>query len=273
MAARDIRPSSVVAVLAALTAALLLRSWLQLRLGNGGMAATLAADLSYLPVPAVLTVLLFPLWRREKTFLAEQFRLDVLNLRLILRALAIGLLIRVLWWCQLVAGISFGVYASADAGAAVGPVFAFRCSSPNIVLLGFFVMAVLVPLIEELVHRAYVQTAFARHGAFVSIVLASIVFALFHRTGSWPLVFLIGLVLGFLYWSTGSLWASVISHATYNALVQVDWRCLSGQWNPPMEDIPAVVPGISATALAVIALALLVHNLRGIATEAPAAPR
>lgn len=273
MTVREIRPVTIFAVLIALSAALIARSWLQVHLRQTGLSATVAADLSYLLVPATLVLFLFPLWTSEKGFIVDQLRASALTWRLALRAIVIGLLIRLLWWSQLIAGTSFGVYSSPDDDAVVGPVFSFQCASPGIVLLGVAVMALLVPIIEEFVHRAYVQTALQERGAFVAILVSALAFAFFHRQGSWPFVFLAGVVLGVQYWVTGNLWSSLISHATINGLIQVDWRCLSGQWNPPAAEIPVLAPGFAAAAMFVAGLIALLSILRAMATEAPLAPR
>ena len=42
------------------------------------------------------------------------------------------------------------------------------------------------------------------------------------------IVFLMGVVLGTQFWNTRTLWTTIVTHATYNGLVQFDWRCLTG---------------------------------------------
>lgn len=273
MTAREIRPVTVFRVLIALTAALVLRSWLQIQLRQSGHDPAIAADLSYLVVPVILIVLLSPLWASEKDFLADQFRLSDLSWRIAFRAIAIGLTIRLMWWSQLVAGVSFGIYAATNTDAVVGPVFSFQCAAPWVVLLGFVVMGLLVPVIEEIVHRGYVQTALCKRGPIVAILSSALVFAVFHSPGSWSFALLAGIAFGAQYWVTGNLWSSCISHATVNGLIQVDWRCFSGQWNPLAADIPLMGPGLAAIAFLVGGFVALLFLLRKTATEAPLAPR
>jgi membrane protease YdiL (CAAX protease family) len=253
-------------------AALIARSWLQLRLLRDGMPPSVTADVSFLIVPPILLLLLFPLWKSEKQFLANLFRRWDLTWRLALNALAIGVLIRLTFWCQLIAGVSFGVYQSVDPEANVGPVFSFQCESPSVVVLGFVVMAVLVPLIEEVTNRGYFQTALQRRGAVFAVLVSALIFTVFHRIGSWPFVFFCGLLLGTQFWVTRSLWASLISHATINGLAQLDWRCLSGQWNPRIDDIPVWTPGIVSITALFACLFGIVFLLRKIATEAKHRP-
>jgi hypothetical protein len=273
MAAHTISRTTLVAVLIAIIAALTARSWLQIHLTEGGMQKLVAADLSYLVVPPVLILLLFPLWRSEKSFLANQFSRKDLTWKLALTAIAIGVLIRLLWWSQLIAGASFGVYSSPDPDAIVGPIISFQCNSPEHVFLGFFVMVGLVPLIEEIINRGYVQTALRHRGFIIAVIISSMVFALFHRFSSWPSVFLAGLILGSEYFLTRSLWMSLISHATVNGLIQIDWRCLSIIWNPASDELPLLATGTAALALMTTSLLILAILLRRLATGTNELPR
>lgn len=265
---KTISRTTLIAVLVAMTAALVARSVLQVQLLNDGVQRYLAADISYLLVPVVMACLLFPLWRTERPFLAAQFQLSDLSGRIVVRALTIGLLIRIIWWCQLVAGTSFGIYQSTESAAVVGPVFSFQCAAPAVVALGVLVMAVLTPAIEETVNRGYVLSALQRRGFLVSVIVSALVFAVFHRLGSWPFAFFAGLVLGTQYWSAKSLWPSLITHATVNGLILIDWRCLSGQWNPRLEDLPVVQPGLTAMVIGIACLGVLFVMLRKMATGA-----
>ena len=265
---KTISRTTLIAVLVAMTAALVARSVLQVQLLNDGVQRYLAADISYLLVPVVMACLLFPLWRTERPFLAAQFQLSDLSGRIVVRALTIGLLIRIIWWCQLVAGTSFGIYQSTESAAVVGPVFSFQCAAPAVVALGVLVMAVLTPAIEETVNRGYVLSALQRRGFLVSVIVSALVFAVFHRLGSWPFAFFAGLVLGTQYWSAESLWPSLITHATVNGLILIDWRCLSGQWNPRLEDLPVVQPGLIAMVIGIVCLGVLFVMLRKMATGA-----
>lgn len=272
MTTRLVSRITLTAVLVSTTAALIARAWLQVHLLQDGVSPTLAEDLSYLVVVPVLVFLLFPLWLGQKSFLRNQFRRVDLTWRVALQAFAIGLVLRLLWWSQLVAGISFGVYSSNNPNAIVGPLFSFQCAAVPNVILGFFVMAIMVPLIEEVVHRGYVMSALRHRGLFISVLISALVFMVLHKFSSWPFAFFGGLVFGLQYWTTQSLWPSLISHATVNGLIQLDWHCLSGQWNP-QAGVPLMMPGLLATAALVAGLAALVYLLRQTATGAHKAPR
>lgn len=249
-------------VLLATTAALVARSWLQVTLRDQGMLPSTAADLSYLVVPLVLLVLLFPCWRTDKNYLAGLFRQQHLSCRIVARAVLIGVLLRVVAWCELLASVSFGRYVNADANAIVGPSFGFDCPAAELLMLGVLVMILLVPLIEEIVHRGIVMGAFDNLAPVITILLSAIIFMVFHKPGSWIFSGFAGVVFGMLFWSTRSLWSGLIAHATVNGLIQIDWRCLSGHWNPKVETLPLIVPGIAALAVGLFSVALIVLILR-----------
>ena len=125
-AKRSIR-APIVAILVILTAALFARSFLQLRLQERGVDADFAKDLSYLVVPVILGILMFPILRDNKTFLLGLCRRKYLTLRLVATAIAIGVLMRTAWWCQLVVRVSFGISVDPDPAALAGPSFSFGC--------------------------------------------------------------------------------------------------------------------------------------------------
>ena len=122
------RPAAknVFAALVATTAALFARSWLQVELLRDGLQKDYAADLSYLAVFPILLVLMFPIWRLDKAYLVEQFRPSMLSASIILRAVAVGILLRVLWWSMTIAGVAFGIFRNNDPLAIEGPLFSFQ---------------------------------------------------------------------------------------------------------------------------------------------------
>jgi membrane protease YdiL (CAAX protease family) len=267
MSLGNVTTRTLVAVLVALFAALIFRTWLQLELLETGMERFFAADLSYLIVPPALALILFPLWRSEKPFLASRLRLQDLTLRIAFQGIAIGFLLRLFWWSQVVAGVSFGLYSSSDPNATIGPEFSFHCSSPIVAGLGIVVMAILVPLIEEVIHRGYVVSYLQRHGPVIAIVISAIAFTVLHVPSTWWFAFLTGLVFGYLYWKTHTLWLSLLAHMTINGLIQLDWRCLKGAWSPPGNDLPLLVPGVISTITMLACIAGVVTLLLKVAAE------
>ena len=253
---------NIVAVLIASTAALVGRSWLQVSLQDGGLDGQYAADVSYLIVPPILLLLLFPVIRSNRAEIRQQFPVAGLNTRMVLYAIALGVLLRLAWWCQLVAGVSFGVYRGDGSGTINGPLFEFQCPPGHEIALGFLVMAILVPIIEEVIHRGFIQSALYRYGPWAAIAGSAVVFTIFHPPGNWGFVFLAGVVFGTQYWLTKSLWSSLTTHTTINGLVQLDWRCVQGQWTPPASDLPMVAPGVLALVFSAVSIATIVAILR-----------
>lgn len=264
--------TNLLAILVATTAALVARAWIQVELIARGAAKDHAADLSYLVVPLILVVLLYPVWRRHGRFIIGLFHVGQLSLGHVLEAISIGVLLRLAAWSQLIMGVSFGWYRNSDPSAVVGPTFAFDCPAPTVMLLGAAVMVVLVPLIEETINRGLVQSWLEHYGVGISIIASTLVFTLGHRPSAWHFVFLAGLVFGIQFWQTRTIWCSLISHATVNGLIQVDWRCLHGRWNPPASDIPLWGPGlvsIATFALAVVSIGLLLWRKKAGVRSAP----
>lgn len=237
----------LLAVIVASMAALIFRSWIQVEMRSAGMQNDYAADLSYLVVPPVLAILLFPIWRGQRAFLAGLFKCNALTVSLALKAVAIGFLLRLAEWSQLIAGVSFGWYRNTDPAAVTGPTFSFGCPDANVLILGIVVMVMIVPLVEETIHRGLIQSWLEKQGAVVAIGASALLFMLAHRPSTWDFAFLAGIVLGIQYWRARSLWPSLITHATLNGLIQLDWRCVRGQWNPPATELPMWGHGILGT--------------------------
>ena len=88
--------------------------------------------------------------------------------------------------------------------------------------LGLLTVAVLGPVAEELLFRGGVQTDISRRyshqGWFVPIAFSALVFSLVHMNpAQMPAAAILGLVLGFAYWWTGSLVAPILIHVFNNS--------------------------------------------------------
>lgn len=261
-------PSNTLAlVVVATIAALVIRAMIRVQLRNQGLADPLAADIAYLLVPLVILVLTFPVWRSLRAYASTLYRRSDLTMHVVMQAVAIGLLMRVAWWAVTVSRVAFGWLT--ESVESYGPTFSWQCPAPAFFVLGIVVMAILVPLIEEIVHRGFVFRATLRWGAPTALFFSSAVFALFHESFSWPVVFVAGLIFTTQFHLTGSLWSSTLSHATYNLLVQFDWRCLRGRWQVAERDLPLLDIGFVATGVFLAALAGIIFLLR----QLPETPR
>jgi membrane protease YdiL (CAAX protease family) len=113
---------------------------------------------------------------------------------------------------------------------------------------------------EELFFRGYVQTRLAqRWPAWAAIGLAALSFAILHFDPQHSsLVLPMGLWLGFLAWTTGSVWTAMLGHATINAVACVLTNLFGDPETgelPPEFAAPAAV-GLCATALCAVHLLL-----------------
>ena len=88
-------------------------------------------------------------------------------------------------------------------------------------LLGLIIMAFLPALCEETLFRGGLQNFLTRstRNPWLSILIVSILFSAVHFSfyGFLPRVFL-GIVLGLIYYYTGSLWLSILAHFANNAI-------------------------------------------------------
>lgn len=134
--------------------------------------------------------------------------------------------------------------------------------------LGILTIAVLGPLSEELLFRGGVQHDLSLHhadqGWFVPIALSATFFSLIHMNpAQMPAAFILGCLLGFAYWWTGSLIAPVCIHVFNNSLA-----CLLAFISPEDDSIVHFVGGpTSAGIIALVSIFLLVLTLRAIRQE------
>jgi membrane protease YdiL (CAAX protease family) len=80
--------------------------------------------------------------------------------------------------------------------------------------------AVAAPLCEEVAFRGHLAAAFhSRHRPATAIGASAVLFALLHLDPlRAPALLVLGVVYGWLAWRTGSLWTSILAHATNNAI-------------------------------------------------------
>lgn len=213
-------------------AALVCRVIVEQRLVAAGVFAEGAKDLSYLVVPPVLLVLAFPILQRNARPLLQRLRPQHLALRVVLISVGLGICLRLVYWGGVVTATSFGMVRNDEPAAAAGPMFHFGCPQAGWMALGLLVTVVLMPLVEETTNRGLILSTLLRKGEAPAIAVSSAWFALLHASTTIPLAFVFGILAGLLYINSRSLLAPLLAHATYNALTILDWRCLSGTWNP-----------------------------------------
>ncbi len=92
--------------------------------------------------------------------------------------------------------------------------------TPLNIVLGFSAIAILAPLVEELLFRGLLQRALGHKiPDFAAIAVASFVFAAIHlQPYAIPPLMVLGAAFGYIYHKTGSLRINIILHAINNAV-------------------------------------------------------
>jgi len=85
----------------------------------------------------------------------------------------------------------------------------------------FFKVAVVAPVVEELIFRGLILHGLRRnYNAFTAVVISALLFALFHlNPWQFPATFVLGLLLGWIMIRTRSILLAIIGHAINNLLV------------------------------------------------------
>jgi len=87
--------------------------------------------------------------------------------------------------------------------------------------LGYLVIGLLAPLVEELVFRGAILRALLQwqRNPWAGIVISALMFSLVHMNpAQMPHAFLIGILLGWMYWRTGSIVPGVVYHWVNNSI-------------------------------------------------------
>jgi hypothetical protein len=118
--------------------------------------------------------------------------------------------------------------------------------------LGLLTISLVGPLCEELLFRGGVQTDLSLYhsnqGWFVPIAFSSIIFALVHvNPAQMPAALTLGLLLGFAYWWTGSLVASVAIHVFNNS-----FACLLAFISPDDTSLVHLLGGRTSAGIVVV---------------------
>jgi uncharacterized protein len=99
-------------------------------------------------------------------------------------------------------------------------------------IVNIFMIAIVPAVSEELIFRGIIQRQFGKWfgNVHVAVIVSAIIFSAIHMQfyGFLPRVFL-GIVLGYMFVWTGSLWLPILAHFTNNALATVvAWLHASG---------------------------------------------
>lgn len=251
--------ASIPVVLLFQTCALFARSFTYLQFQEGGMEHLFAKDLSWLLVPTILGFLMTPILQKSWRILKTQFLFRDLTIRLVIVSVTLGIALRLAQWGGLIANASFQIFTRASENSIVGPVIGFECPSSGTLALTILVSTILTPLLEETINRGYILQSLLPRGRWIAIAGSAILFGIFHRPTVIVPAMIIGIFFALQYLNTRTLWASVITHSTYNALVILDWECAQVIWNPV--GVTSVSKAIGILSIVVVLLALLLALL------------
>lgn len=87
--------------------------------------------------------------------------------------------------------------------------------------LGILSIALLAPVLEELLFRGAIQGLLQANGQrpWVAIIVASLIFGIVHlNPAQIPFAFLLGMMFGWLYYRTGSLLPGIVGHILNNSI-------------------------------------------------------
>ena len=103
---------------------------------------------------------------------------------------------------------------------------------------GYLAICIFAPLVEEVVFRgAILRTLLDSFRPAVAIIASALVFAIVHLNwAQMPHAFLMGLLLGWMYWRTGSIIPGILLHWINNTLVYVLTRLFPGASDMTLED-------------------------------------
>jgi len=114
---------------------------------------------------------------------------------------------------------------------------------PFELLMNLFLVGVLAALGEELIFRGIIQRTLSSHwkNPNIAIWVTALIFGLFHMQFERfiPLAFL-GLLLGYAYYYTKSIWTVVILHFINNGLQVLLLYSTRGQDLPNVDEIPDI---------------------------------
>ncbi len=127
-------------------------------------------------------------------------------------------------------------------------------------LVNVFLIAVLPAICEEACFRGALQPILIRSfkSPWAGIILTGIIFSAFHLQfqGFLPRMFL-GILLGAIYWYSGSLWASILAHFFTNAI-----QVIAVAYYPKFitEDPSVPLPAAMVSMVFVAGLLLFLHR-------------
>lgn len=138
--------------------------------------------------------------------------------------------------------------------------------SAAVLFLNLFMIAVLPAIGEELIFRGIIQKHFANitKSQIWGIIISALIFSTFHMQfkGFIPR-FALGVMFGFMYSWSGSLWLPIIAHFLNNSIATVAYMMLgSGAIDSKVEDVGGLAYLWPIGIISIIAVAIMLIKLR-----------
>lgn len=258
LSARPMIRASIVVIMLFQVAALFSRQYLNLELVGSGFDATVAKHLSYLVVPVILIVLMWPILSQNQDPLRKLIRLPNSWPKMIIAAIGLGVALRVAWWSGLLAFTSLGFLETAEPGMAIDLSYYFFCPTPDVLILTIFVVSILTPLTEEVVNRGLILGSMSHRDPRIAVVISALLFAVLHQPSGMPDSFVFGLFAGVQLLRYRTLWAPIIAHGTYNLLLTLDWDCLHVTWLPEEPTAALILYGTGMMLVGLISISVAI---------------
>jgi membrane protease YdiL (CAAX protease family) len=146
---------------------------------------------------------------------------------------------------------------SMEEDAAKQIAFMLKGQSIKDLILNLIFVAVFAGVGEELFFRGVLQRLFIKafKSPWIGIIITAFIFSAIHLQfyGFIPR-FILGILLGLIYWYSGSLWPAIIAHFAYDALAVIVIH-----FNPEMADKEGVTTSFAnQSLLAVVSLVLII---------------
>lgn len=246
---------SIAAVLLFQVSALFLRSVMEARLVRNGTDIAVAKYMGAVFGFGALGLFLIPVIRDNWPGLTRQFAQRASWLRLSAASIALGALLWIANSQVLLLASTLDWLANADQLHTAVPIYNFACSGGFTLLLAIPVMCVLTPVIEETCSRGLILQTLLPRGRLRAILISSVLFMILHKPETYATAFVFGLFVAIQALNWRSLWGPIVTHGTFNLLVELQRTCIDAFWLPGRLQWEA--GGVLQISLSILALCLL----------------
>ncbi|MGI9205404.1 MAG: CPBP family intramembrane glutamic endopeptidase [Woeseiaceae bacterium] len=256
---------SIAVILLFQVSALFLRSILEVQLVRNGFNPVAAKYIGALLGLFALGIFLAPVIRSLWPALMLQFLHSGRWFRLVIASVTLG---TSLWIINAQVMLLLGVpdgFTTADQTQQATAVFQFECAAGMMLLLAVPVMSLATPVIEEICSRGLILQTLLPQGRIRAILISSILFSLLHKPEAYATAFLFGLFVAVQALNWRSLWGPIITHGTFNLLVELDRACMTAYWLPGRllwESGSALVQAVTISVVCLCVSCLLVSGRR-----------